>query len=132
MERLYLSWAQSRQVFGQRRLAEPSRFLEEIPRENVRVSGRPRLDAPAAYRGLGRPVWMDVPHAGGESAPAAANPAGASTTAFKPGARVRHPLLGVGTVVRCEGGGDDLKLTVSFPGLGAKKLVARFAGLQPA
>jgi DNA helicase-2/ATP-dependent DNA helicase PcrA len=44
--------------------------------------------------------------------------------------RVRHPLFGVGTVLRSEGAGDDLKLTVSFPGVGAKKLVARFAGLE--
>ena len=71
-----------------------------------------------------------------ESAPAraAAAPAGGGAPAdgFRPGARVRHPLFGVGTVLRREGGGDDLKLTVSFPGLGAKKLVARFAGLEPA
>jgi DNA helicase-2/ATP-dependent DNA helicase PcrA len=39
-------------------------------------------------------------------------------------------MFGVGTVVRADGAGDDLKLTVSFPGLGAKRLVARFAGLQ--
>ena len=44
--------------------------------------------------------------------------------------RVRHPLFGVGTVLRSEGDGDDLKLTVSFPGVGAKKLVARYAGLE--
>ena len=44
--------------------------------------------------------------------------------------RVRHPLFGVGTVLRREGDGDDLKVTVSFPAVGAKKLVARFAGLE--
>jgi DNA helicase-2/ATP-dependent DNA helicase PcrA len=43
---------------------------------------------------------------------------------------VRHPLFGIGTVLRREGGGDDLKLMVSFPGVGPKKLVARFAGLE--
>jgi hypothetical protein len=32
-------------------------------------------------------------------------------------------------VLRCEGEGDDLKVTVSFPGAGTKKLVARYAGL---
>ena len=127
-ERLYLTHAQSRQIFGQRRLAQPSRFVDEIPRQGLRVTGRP---APAAYRPApGRPVWAV------ESAPArpAAAPAGAGAPAdgFRPGARVRHPLFGVGTVLRREGGGDDLKLTVSFPGLGAKKLVARFAGLEPA
>jgi DNA helicase-2/ATP-dependent DNA helicase PcrA len=49
---------------------------------------------------------------------------------MRPGVRVRHPLFGVGTVLRREGDGDDLKVTVSFPGVGAKKLVARFAGLE--
>ena len=52
------------------------------------------------------------------------------TDEMRPGARVRHPLFGVGTVLRREGDGEDLKLTVSFPGVGAKKLVARFAGLE--
>jgi DNA helicase-2/ATP-dependent DNA helicase PcrA len=49
---------------------------------------------------------------------------------LRPGVRVRHPLFGVGTVLRREGDGDELKLTVSFPGVGAKKLVARYAGLE--
>ena len=50
--------------------------------------------------------------------------------AIRPGVRVRHPLFGVGTVLRREGDGDDFKVTVSFPGVGAKKLVARYAGLE--
>jgi DNA helicase-2/ATP-dependent DNA helicase PcrA len=49
---------------------------------------------------------------------------------LRPGAAVRHPKYGRGTIVRKEGDGDDAKLTVSFPGFGLKKLVARFAGLQ--
>jgi DNA helicase-2/ATP-dependent DNA helicase PcrA len=44
---------------------------------------------------------------------------------------VRHPLFGIGTVLRSDGSGDDLKLTVSFAGIGAKRLVARYAGLEP-
>ncbi len=126
MERLYLTHAQSRQIFGQRRLAQPSRFLEEIPRQGLRVTGRP---GPGAYRPQpSRPVWAVQSPASPRHAIA---PAG-QTGDFRPGARVRHPLFGIGTVLRREGGGDDLKLTVSFPGLGAKKLVARFAGLEPA
>jgi DNA helicase-2/ATP-dependent DNA helicase PcrA len=122
MERLHLSWARSRQVFGQRRVAEPSRFLAEIPEEGVERSG-----------GLVR-----LPPRGGEAPPRWAAPAGptpaasgpgASAAPMRPGVRVRHPLFGVGTVLRREGDGDDLKVTVSFPGVGAKKLVARFAGL---
>jgi DNA helicase II / ATP-dependent DNA helicase PcrA len=125
MERLALTWASSRQVFGQRRVSQPSRFLGEIPRAGLEVTGEERL----------APAWSPPrrPASGPQSwrAPAVTvPPAAAGLGEIKPGARVRHPLFGVGTVVRREGAGDDLKLTVSFLGIGAKRLVARFAGLE--
>ena len=46
------------------------------------------------------------------------------------GAAVEHPRYGKGTVLRCEGEGDEAKLTVSFPGYGLKKLVRKYAGLK--
>ncbi len=122
MERLHLTWARSRQVFGQRRISEPSRFLEEIPTERLERSGM-IPSAPLRHRpspGPARSRPGEVPAPG--PAPAHAE--------LRPGVRVRHPLFGVGTVLRRDGGGEDLKLTVSFPGVGAKKLVARFAGLE--
>ena len=48
------------------------------------------------------------------------------------GMRVRHRQFGVGTVVDVEDHGDDYKVTVRFPSVGTKKLLARFAGLEPA
>jgi DNA helicase-2/ATP-dependent DNA helicase PcrA len=132
MERLHLSWARSRAVFGQRRLTEPSRFLEEIAAEALERSGS--LFAQAQRAGgaavaAGRTPGADQPW---HTRAAAASTAAADTGLgqFRPGVRVRHPLFGVGTVLRVEGTGEDLKLTVSFPGVGAKKLVARFAGLE--
>jgi DNA helicase-2/ATP-dependent DNA helicase PcrA len=126
MERLHLSWARSRQVFGQRRLTEPSRFLSEIPEEGLERSGGlfrlPRRQG-GATPGFTPPPAAD---AGGLEP----TRAGVAAGEMRPGARVRHPLFGVGTVLRREGDGDDLKVTVSFPGVGAKKLVARFAGLE--
>ena len=123
MERLHLSWARSRQVFGQRRVTEPSRFLAEIPEDSLERSG-----------GV-----LPLPSRRGEPPRPWASPAvttsqvrtpGSPAEPMRPGVRVRHPLFGVGTVLRREGDGDDLKVTVSFPGVGAKKLVARFAGLE--
>jgi DNA helicase II / ATP-dependent DNA helicase PcrA len=49
---------------------------------------------------------------------------------MRPGATIRHPRYGVGTVLRREGEGDDAKLTVNFPSYGLKKLVAKYAGLK--
>jgi len=45
---------------------------------------------------------------------------------------VRHATFGVGTIQRLEGRGDGLKATVAFHSAGIKKLVLKFAGLEPA
>ncbi len=49
-----------------------------------------------------------------------------------PGSHVRHGKYGKGLVLRREGTGDNVKLTVSFPGFGQKKLIEKFANLQKA
>jgi hypothetical protein len=54
----------------------------------------------------------------------------ASSSGFKPGHYVQHPKYGRGLVLRREGKGDNVRLTVSFPGYGQKKLVEKFAGLS--
>jgi len=114
MERLGLSYAQSRAVFGKRRYSEPSRFLQEIPRQNLQLSGRAERAEPSSL-----PRTVPVGNRGGE-------------TSYRAGAVVRHPMFGVGTVLRADGSGNDLKLTVAFRGAGTKRLVARYAGLEPA
>jgi DNA helicase-2/ATP-dependent DNA helicase PcrA len=51
---------------------------------------------------------------------------------FLPGSYVRHAKYGRGLVLHREGVGDSLKLTVTFPGYGQKKLVQKYAGLEKA
>ena len=46
------------------------------------------------------------------------------------GSHVRHEKYGRGLVLRREGSGDNVKLTISFPGFGQKKLIEKFAKLQ--
>ena len=45
---------------------------------------------------------------------------------------MKHAKYGTGVVLRSEGAGDDAKLTVSFPGYGQKKFMAKFAALEKA
>jgi DNA helicase-2/ATP-dependent DNA helicase PcrA len=47
---------------------------------------------------------------------------------FKQGIYVRHPKFGVGYIVRCEGEGEESKLTINFPGYGMKKMVQNLPG----
>ena len=126
-DRLHLSWARSRQVFGQRRVSQPSRFLDEIPVDAVERSGGP---SPAVPRWSPTVPGRGATATGSSDADWSPAPGAPASAELRPGVRVRHPLFGVGTVLRREGDGDDLKVTVSFPAVGAKKLVARFAGLE--
>jgi DNA helicase-2/ATP-dependent DNA helicase PcrA len=58
--------------------------------------------------------------------------AGKRSSGWQTGQRVKHPKYGYGMILRIEGAGDEAKLTVSFPGYGQKKFVAKFAGLEKA
>ncbi len=51
---------------------------------------------------------------------------------FVAGSHVKHAKYGRGLVLRREGSGDNVKLTVSFPGYGQKKLIEKFAKLEKA
>ena len=53
-----------------------------------------------------------------------------TTASFVPGSYVRHSKYGRGLVLRREGSGDQTKVTVSFPGYGAKKLIEKYANLE--
>ncbi|MBA3513591.1 MAG: UvrD-helicase domain-containing protein [Pyrinomonadaceae bacterium] len=74
----------------------------------------------------------------GSRAPASSSPPSITDThptnssEFSPGSYVRHVKYGRGLVLRREGVGDSLKLTVTFPGYGQKKLVQKYAGLEKA
>jgi hypothetical protein len=46
--------------------------------------------------------------------------------AFSRGDVVVHPSLGEGIVRGCDGPGPDAKVTVTFPGAGEKRVIAKF------
>lgn len=66
-------------------------------------------------------------HAGKRQKSAAGS---ANDSEFRVGTRVRHSKYGNGVVLRVEGAGEEAKLTVSFPGYGQKKFVAKYAALE--
>jgi DNA helicase-2/ATP-dependent DNA helicase PcrA len=115
--RLILTRARERSYFGDRRVTLPSRFLSEIPSECFDGP----LDGSRSLPRVSRPGPATLP---GEDSP--------QPLRFRAGQGVVHDRFGYGTVLRVEGGGGDAKLTVSFPGRGATRLLAKFAGLRPA
>ena len=134
---LVLTSAARRRVFGEYQTTEPSRFFLEIPSELVLVvepafSPPPRPPAAAGGRGSfqRRRRWAEP----AEAAPRHAHDDAAEDQSYggiSPGARLRHPTFGIGTVVSVEPASTDLKLTMRFGGVGVKKLFARYAKLEP-
>ncbi len=81
-------------------------------------------------RGMPAPQGLQAaqPAAAVKPAPAPAQPQ--KKKKIGPGSTIEHAKYGRGTVVRLEGSGEDTKLTVSFPGYGLKKLIAKYAGIK--
>ena len=138
-ERLILTSASRRRVFGEYQSATPSRFLDEIPAElldRIEPVAPPRWQA-GSYE-LRNPYGRRFP----QRPPGREGRAGGSFAyededqstngGVRTGMRVRHKQFGVGTVVAVEDHGDDFKVTVKFPAAGTKKLMARYAGLEKA
>ncbi len=125
MSRLYLTHAQRRRVFGDFQSNRPSRFLAEVPGDHMRVVRAPQRPPAAARR---RPAWLDeAEEDDGEPRVVYEGEDGLAV-----GCRVRHAAFGVGVVRGLEGSGEARKVTVLFRSSGAKKLLLRLAGLEPA
>ncbi|MGZ5331635.1 MAG: ATP-dependent helicase [Solirubrobacterales bacterium] len=112
-QRLWLTYARSRRVFGQAGTGIPSRFLSELPDELVEREGTDRQAATGWALGSGAPQRRQ-PRTGGPD--------------FGTGDDVVHASFGEGVVTAIEPGGV---LVVRFSGDGAeRKLMADYAPLK--
>ena len=146
-ERLYLTNAWSRTLFGATSYNLPSRFLKEVPEELVSVApaqGRASAarslpagwgDASPAF-GAGRSSFNARPHPpvsfDRQPTPAerlAGRQRGALDLGLTPGDEVVHRQWGRGTVAAVSGRGERAMAEVDFPGLGRKRLLLRYAPL---
>jgi DNA helicase-2/ATP-dependent DNA helicase PcrA len=130
-ERLVLTHASERRLYGYPQANLVSRFVQEIPEEAVEKIGGYEAEYSLRDRvsgGQGHLVRT------GTAATVQRSPQPSMKTRkadpYYTGAVVRHAKFGLGTVQRSEGAGDDLKISVSFPGHGVKTLSVKYANLE--
>jgi DNA helicase-2/ATP-dependent DNA helicase PcrA len=119
-ERLFLTSARRRKIFGQDRYHARSRFVGEvdpaymtpIKTTSDSVNGY-RLDTSWAQREPDISDYFDD-----------------TTPAFRPGVRIRHPEFGVGVIKGVEEAGGRYKLTVLFSGVGIKKVITGYVPIE--
>jgi len=134
--RLVITSAARRRVFGEYQSTEPSRFIDEIPRELVEeipsvTYASPYQSSFAQFRGS--PYGRRGQRVREEQALYPYEDEDQSVPeGLRPGVRVRHPKFGDGMVVSVEPLDDDLKLVVRFSSVGQKTLRAKFAKLEVA
>jgi len=109
MRKLYLTYAESRRLYGNENFHMPSRFLREIPSELMQeVRLQTSVSRPMLSRGE----------------------ASAQVAGIGLGQRVYHELFGEGVVLNFEGQGAAARVQVNFAGQGSKWLVLQYAKLQ--
>jgi DNA helicase-2/ATP-dependent DNA helicase PcrA len=138
-ERLYLTHAWSRTLYGGTQYNPPSRFLDEIPDELIEAieqrrasrggrtygssgtssAARERIDANRdriVERAL-RPSTGPAKH-------------GAEGMGLKVGDDVEHASFGEGVILMIEGQGDKAEAVIRFPSVGEKRLLLSWAPLK--
>jgi DNA helicase-2/ATP-dependent DNA helicase PcrA len=144
-ERLFVSHAWSRMLWGATQYNPPSRFLDEIPSELVQVvdgAGRApgRASMRAHYRSDGggrREGFAPVTGEGrdrivDQAIRAGQRPAttGAERLGLRIGDDVRHVKFGDGVILGIEGTGDKAEAIVRFSDFGEKRLLLSWSPLE--
>jgi DNA helicase-2/ATP-dependent DNA helicase PcrA len=141
-QRLYLTHAWSRTLFGQTNFNPPSRFLAEIPAALVDArETETRVRRPQRYGGgsrggggysvVGLPGRDREVQVGQEWTPP--QPAGVprrEAPAITTGDTVMHERWGEGVVVTTSGYGDDAEATIRFAEVGDKRVLLAYAPLR--
>ncbi len=109
-ERLYISRAYHRMLWGKSQYNQESRFLKEIPEElmdegikdSLKSDNRkPAFSSPRKAEGL-----------------------------LNLGDKVQHAKFGVGVIVKTDGSGEDMEVSVAFPKQGIKSFMVKYAPIK--
>ncbi|MDK9561494.1 DNA helicase II [Gallibacterium anatis] len=112
-KKLTLCYAEQRRVYSQEEKRIVSRFINELPEENIQEI---RLRG-TVTRAINR-------EAVGTTKSVLANPE------WKPGQRVKHHKFGYGSIINVEGSDKNCRLQIAFQNQGIKWLIAHLANLE--
>ncbi|ANI12669.1 DNA helicase II [Pseudomonas citronellolis] len=116
MQRLVLTYAETRRLYGSETYNKVSRFVREIPPgliQEVRLSNS-----------VSRPL------SGNQRSGSLFSGVGVPETPFALGQSVRHPLFGDGVILNFEGSGAQARVQVNFDSEGSKWLMLGYAKLE--
>ncbi len=137
-KRLFLSYALTRYRFGRLKNCEPSRFLDDVNPNYIKVStkyagvdSRPSNSqfARSFVTGMKKTVSSQPVPKVSQYKPSS-DFAPSDTSGLKEGMKVEHPKFGFGQVVKLDESGADRKAKINFDDFGEKTLLLSFAKLK--
>jgi DNA helicase II / ATP-dependent DNA helicase PcrA len=151
-QKLWMTHAKIRRVWGNEQMNAPSRFLKEIPKQYYNFTSaagapiQPRFaSSGSSYGGsyqsggynksaYGKSNYNqnndDYSQTSYDDDYSQVEPQVGKSSGYSKGQRVRHPTFGVGSIFSTEGAGDTLKISVLFQDNTIKKFVAKYARLE--
>jgi DNA helicase-2/ATP-dependent DNA helicase PcrA len=121
-ERLFISHARERRLYGSREPASPSLFLGELPRELLAFNTATAI--PTRWATPIREVKQRKAQSSASTLPKV------KEQNWTVGDRVIHTSFGPGQITHIFGSGDKLCLAIKFPGLGQKIIDPKLVALQ--
>ncbi|GBF49031.1 ATP-dependent DNA helicase [Leptospira ryugenii] len=124
-ERLEISLSRFTRKFGEVEARFPSRFLQEMPKENVIGDHIELLYGQRLPESMPKAKYAPVQMSKEESTISASEP-----QKIKVGIQVKHKVYGLGKVVEKSGTGDNTKVTVRFGAHVEKKFLLAYTPLE--
>lgn len=114
-EKLYISRAYHRMLWGNSQYNGESRFMKEIPAKLMSGGNRDSITMEKADSG--KKFLFSSPAKG-------------TASLMNLGDKVQHAKFGVGVIVKTAGSGEDMEISVAFPENGIKDFMLKYAPLK--
>ncbi len=130
-EKLYITNAYSRMLYGRRQNNPESRFVNEIKPELIHYDNQQQAETPLTtpFDRRTRRATATTYHRPDQIVEKPKG-TGADRKAWEVGDKVSHKAWGTGTVVKVSGTGEDMELDIAFQEQGIKRLLAAFAPIK--
>ncbi|WP_246942896.1 DNA helicase PcrA [Bacillus pinisoli] len=124
-EKLFITNAEMRTLFGRTNMNPVSRFISEIPEEILENANEAKVKQ-SPFSSVSKPTERRAP----VMRPVATSTGGESI-GWQVGDKAQHKKWGTGTVVSVKGEGESKELDIAFPSpTGIKRLLAKFAPIE--
>ncbi|MRG87406.1 DNA helicase PcrA [Salinibacillus xinjiangensis] len=130
-QKLYMTHAKMRTLYGRTNMNPVSRFIHEIPDEFIEKNIDSPMGSSSGFTASSLSQERPSKPVKRKAQQMKRGSTGGESVDWSAGDKVQHKKWGEGTVVKVQGSGDEMELDIAFPApVGIKRLLARFAPIS--